>query len=94
MAHAHGWMGRRLWGTLNASGLFDGVVHARVLTNTIFSAPWYGYARAQDFRALVSRGLASAEDYEQFIAEQESLNTQGRYFYSLTGFAYVGARRA
>jgi SAM-dependent methyltransferase len=94
MDFADGWMGRRLWGTFAATGVFEGTVHARVLTNTIYAPPWYGHARAQDFRALVKRGLATADDYERFIAEQEALSAQGRYFYSVTGFAYVGRLRA
>jgi SAM-dependent methyltransferase len=94
MDNADGWMGRRLWGTFTATGLFEGSLHARVLTNTIYASPWYGHARAQDFRALVKRDLATADDYERFIAEQEALSAQGRYFYSITGFAYVGQSRA
>jgi SAM-dependent methyltransferase len=89
MEYADGWMGRRLWGTFNSTGLFTGAVHARVLTNTVYSQPWFGYARAQDFSALVRRGLAAAEDYNRFVGEQEALSAQGRYFYSITGFAYV-----
>jgi hypothetical protein len=94
MDYSDGWMGRRLWGTFAATGLFEGTLHARVLTNTVYAPPWYGHARAQDFRALVKRGLATEQDYHWFIGEQEALSTQGRYFYSLTGFAYVGQLRA
>lgn len=94
MAHADGWMGRRLWGTFDSSGLFEGAMHARLLINTVYAPPWYGHARAQDFRGLVKRGLASSEDYDRFVAEQEDLNEQGRYFYSICGFAYVGTNSA
>ena len=94
MDYADGWMGRRLWGTFNSTGLFDGAMHARVLTNTTYGPPWFGHARAQDFRALVKRDLATVDDYERFVAEQEALNAQGRYFYSITGFAYVAHLRA
>jgi SAM-dependent methyltransferase len=94
MEHADGWMGRRLWGTFNSTGLFEGTLHARVLTNTIYAPPWYGHGRAQDFQGLVKRGLATTEDYQRFIAEQEALNARGRYFYSIIGFAYVGRLRA
>lgn len=93
MANADGWMGRRLWGTFTATGLFRGAVHGRALINTTYASPWYGHARAQDFRALVKHDLAAAADYERFIAEQESLSAQGRYFYSITGFVYVGQIR-
>ena len=90
MDHADGWMGRRLWRTFAAVPELEGDVHARVLTNTVFEAPWFGYSRAQDFRALVKRGLATAEDCDGFLQEQGTLASEGRYFYSITGYAYVG----
>ena len=89
MDNADGWMGRRLWGTFNSTGLFKGTTYARVLTNTVYRESWFGHARAQDLRALVKRNLASAEEYENFVAEQEVLSAEGRYFYAITGFAYV-----
>ena len=90
MDHCDGWMGRRLWATFQPSGLFEGAVEARVMINTEYTAPWYGHARAHDFGALVGRGLASQEDYERFLREQDTLSKRGHYFYSITGFAYVG----
>jgi SAM-dependent methyltransferase len=94
MEHADGWMGRRLWGVFAPTGLFDGAVHARVMTNTAFAPPWYGHARVQDFARLVKRGLASEEDFRLVVADLEALDRAGRYFYGITGYAYVGRRRA
>lgn len=93
MEHHDGWMGRRLWGVFSRTGRFDGEIHARVMTNTVFAAPWYGHARAGDMERLVRRGLASAEDHARFIRDQEALAADGRYFYGITGYAYVGRRR-
>jgi SAM-dependent methyltransferase len=93
MEHADGWMGRRLWGVFAPTGLFDGAVHARVLTNTTYAAPWYGHARVQDFGSLVKRGLASEDDFRRVVAELEELDQAGRYFYGITGYAYAGRRR-
>lgn len=90
MAHADGWMGRRLWGVFNATGCFEGTVHARVLTNTAYEPPWFGYENAQALRALARRGVASSEDVERFLREQAALHAEGRYVYGITGFAYVG----
>ena len=94
MEHSDGWMGRRLWGSFAPTDLFAGTAHARVLTNTVYSPPWFGHARAQDLRALVKRQLASAEDYEAFVADQVALSGEGRYFYSITGYAFVGTTAA
>jgi SAM-dependent methyltransferase len=92
MAHADGWMGRRLWGVFQRAGLVEGEVHARVLTNTAYERGWFGYGNAQALGALARRGLVRAEDYELFLGEQVALAAAGRYFYSITGFAYTGRR--
>lgn len=92
MAHADGWMGRRLWGLFHSCDGFRGSIHARVLTNTRYAAPWFGHANAHAFRSLVKRGLASAEDVERFEHDQVRLDREGRYFYSITGYAYAGRR--
>jgi len=86
------WTGRRLWGLFHSTHLFAGTVHARLLINTAYAPPWYGHARARDLGALVDRGVVSAADYASFIADLEARESQGRYFYSVTGFAYVGRR--
>ena len=94
MAHADGWMGRRLWGALEPGSGFEGAVHGRVLTNTSYAPGYFGYENAQAFGALARRGLAAAEDVERFLADQVALAAAGRYFYSITGFAYSGQRAA
>lgn len=92
MAHADGWMGRRLRGVFHGTGLMGGAVHARVLTNIAYEPGWFGYENAQAFSALVRRGLVPAEEYDRFLAEQVALAAAGRYFYSITGFAYTAGR--
>jgi hypothetical protein len=94
MVHADGWMGRRLRGIFEATGLFDGELHARVLVNARWAVGSFGYENAQAMRALVRRGLATAGDHERFVHEQERLAADGRWFYAITGFAWVGRRRA
>lgn len=71
-----------------------GGIHARVLTNTTYEADNFGCENAQAFRALVRRGLVSVDDCEHFLAEQAALHARGEYFYSITGYAYVGWRTA
>lgn len=94
MAHADGWMGRRLWGVFHVNGLEDNVVHTRVLANTAYEPGCFGYENAQALGALARCGLVTAEEYEGFIEEQVALAAAGRYFYSITGFACTGRRGA
>lgn len=92
MAHADGWMGRRLWGVFQGVGLVEGKVHARTLVNTAYEPGCFGHENAAALGALARRGLVSVEDYERFLADQVALAADGRYFYSITGFAYTGRR--
>lgn len=90
MDASDGWMGRRLWGVFQGSGKFAGEVHARVMTNTVFAEPWYGHARVQDFRSMIRHGLIGEDDYERFVTGIVDVAKEARYFYAITGFAYVG----
>jgi SAM-dependent methyltransferase len=94
MAHADGWMGRRLWGVFRGSGLVDGAMHAHVLTNTAYEPECFGYQNARALGALARRGLVPTVEYERFIEDQAALAAAGRYFYSITGFAYTGVAQA
>lgn len=94
MEHADGWMGRRLWRTFSATLRFEGRVEARVLINTSYESPWFGYQNATAFGGLVRRGVVTAEDYERFVQEQIERQASGTYFYAITGFAFVGFRLA
>jgi hypothetical protein len=55
---------------------------------------WFGHENAKAMEALVRRDLVPSRDYEQFMAAQLALHAEGRYFYSITGYAYVRRRRA
>jgi SAM-dependent methyltransferase len=90
MEHCDPWMGRRLWSVFQSTGKFEGTVHARVLTNTVYAAPWYGHARLADCAALVEQGRTTGEEYARLIREVEQQAAAGRYFYSITGYVYVG----
>lgn len=92
MEHADWWTGRRLHGLFTSSGAFAGGVHARVLANTAFAAPWYVHARAQDVRSLVRHERLAADDAGRFLAERARLHAAGRYVYGITGFAQAGRR--
>lgn len=90
MADCDAWMGRRLWRTFQASGLFEGSVHATTLAETRFEPGTYGHGMINDFRALERRGMISGEQFEQFADCVEQLAKRGEYLYCLTMFVYVG----
>ncbi|MDR3710567.1 MAG: methyltransferase domain-containing protein [Capsulimonadaceae bacterium] len=90
MTDSDGWMGRRLWRTFQRSGLFQGAVNAKTLIETEFVPGAYAWDRINDFRALVHRGMVSAEEFERFYRDIEQLAERGEYLYSITMFVYVG----
>jgi SAM-dependent methyltransferase len=94
MDHTDPWMGRRLWGYLEGSGLFEGEVEVRVMTNTEFAEPWHGYRMAHWLGGLVRRGTISESDYQGFLADLTELASHGRYFWSVNRYVYAGRRRS
>lgn len=93
MADADGWMGRRLWRTLQETGLFEGRIDARVLGETRFEPGAYGWDRARDFGSMVRRGMITADEYDAFRRALEDLAARDAYFYAITMFSYVGRPR-
>ena len=94
MDHVDPWMGRRLRGYLEGSGLFEGEVRVRVMTNTEFAEPWHGFRMAHWLGGLVRRGQVPESDYEGFLADLGELAADGRYFWSVNRYVYVGRRKA
>lgn len=92
MTDCDSWMGRRLWGTFNRTGLFKGNIHTYVLTNTKFCAPYYGYERIKDFETLIKHGMIKKEEYENFYKDIVNLSQKGKYFYAITMYIYVGRK--
>ncbi len=90
MADADGWMGRRLWKTFQASGLFTGHMETLTLTETEFAPGAYGYEQGQAFGAMVKHGLVTADDYAGFTDGITAQSERGEYFYSLNLYAYIG----
>jgi ubiquinone/menaquinone biosynthesis C-methylase UbiE len=94
MATSDAWMGRRLWRTIAATGLFDGIIEPLVLTNTRFRDGEYGFEQAHGFRELGRQGLVSSDALEVFIADLEAMDRNSTYFFAITMFAFVGNRRS
>ncbi len=92
MADADGWMGRRLWKTFGASGLFMGRIETLTLTETEFAPGTSGYEQMTTFGAMARRQLIPQEEYLRLLDELEAQAKRGDYFYSVTLFVYVGTK--
>lgn len=85
------WMGRRLYGMFQASGLFTGDVYPYVLTETQYEEGFRGFSLVRDeLVELVAHELIRDEEYQQFNGELSALAASGEYFYSINLYAYVG----
>jgi SAM-dependent methyltransferase len=93
MDDADGWMGRRLWKTIERTGLFHGSVHGLVHTSTRYEPGCFGWDRAQDFRSLVKRDLLHVDVCDRVMSELVALASTNEYFYSITMYVYVGVPR-
>lgn len=93
MEQVDGWMGRRLWSTFQRMRLFDGNVYARVLINTKYAEHLFGYALISEIDTLVNLRLVSPDDRDELCEHVKSLAARNEFFYSITGYVYVGKSR-
>jgi ubiquinone/menaquinone biosynthesis C-methylase UbiE len=94
MTALDGWMGRRLWGTFQGLGLFEGQVDAYTHTSTSYEPGCYGWERSRDMKGLIKRGMIPQREYDVFIDGLEELAEQQRFFFAITMFSYVGVKPA
>lgn len=94
MTTSDGWMGRRLWGTFQGVGLFEGRVDAYTHTSTTYEPGCHGWEWSQSFKRLAKHGKIAAQEYDAFIDGLQELADRRQYFYAITMFSYVGVKVA
>lgn len=87
-----GQMGRKLWGLFQGSGMFKGQIEIFPLIETEFKAGRYGYDRLQDLYWLVRKGELDATEHRLIVDEMSDLYKQGKYFYNLNSYIYLGLK--
>jgi hypothetical protein len=85
-------MGRKLWGLFKESGRFQGGMETYTLVETEYSPRNYGYDRLHDLSSRVREGEIPRAEYDLILNEMDSLQRQGRFFYSLTSHIYIGTK--
>ena len=90
MDDSDGQMGRQLWGLLEGSGRFKGVISSFTLLETKYREGYYGHDRLRDLAILVESGCVDPAEYEMICSEMESLSNSGEYFYSVNSYIYTG----
>ena len=85
------WMGRRLNGLFQTSGLFSGAVIPYVHVETAYEEGQRGYSLVhEELVSLVEHAILGADDFSRFEKELADLAANGEYFYSINLYAYVG----
>ena len=91
MAECDPWMGRKLYGIFETSGLFTGDVSVYVLIESEYREGCKGYYAVNDeFRALVEKGLIEESEYNTFHSDILQMAETGQYFYSINMYVYHG----
>lgn len=87
------WIGRRLYGIVNSTGLFSGTIFPFVLVETDYEDGYRGYSLVNDeLVSLIENSMINSEDFNRFEKEIADLSAKGQYFYSINMYAYVGTK--
>ncbi len=95
MNDSDSWMGRRLYGHFNNSGLFEGDISVYNVIETQYTEGSLGYNFSKDIEFLTkeSVGVLKNEEYAEFINELIKANDSGTYFYSKPYYIYTGYKK-
>lgn len=88
------WIGRRMYGFFNKSNLFESSVTLHNVVETEYKEGTFGYALSQDIAWLYKEntGTLSKEEYDEFITNLKSAQTDGQYVFSKPYYIYKGVK--
>ncbi len=95
MAHAEGWMGRKLWGWVNQKKFFRKIsLETCVLTNTEYKPNLVGYKLSRSLEVGLGhkKYRVSKKDLSRFLADLKVQARRKSYFYSLNRHLLVAQK--
>lgn len=92
MDEADSWMGRRLWGMFNSTGLFNGEIHIFNHIETDFKENSLGWNMIREFSYMVEAGIISKDDYDRFCNDIAETAEKGEYLYVRPIYIYKGLK--
>ncbi|AKB80726.1 hypothetical protein MSBR3_0148 [Methanosarcina barkeri 3] len=88
------WMGRKISGIFNETGLFNGTMFTYVVTESEYKEGFRGYSLInEEFKALVEKGIIENTEFELFKDQITQIEKTGHYFYSINLYTYVGQKK-
>lgn len=89
------WIGRRMYGIFNQSGLFESSVSVHNVIETEFTEGSFGYELSKDIAWLYEEntGALSEAEYNDFIRKLKEAAENGSYIFSKPYYIYRGMKR-
>ena len=89
------WVGRRMYGFFNKSGLFESSVSVHNVVESEYKEGTFGYELSRDIAWLYKEntGSLSEKEYCEFIAELETAYQNGDYIFSKPYYIYKGIKK-
>lgn len=89
------WIGRRMYGFFNKSGLFESSVSVYNVVESEYKEGTFGYELSRDIAWLYKEktGSLSKKEYCEFIAELETAYQNGDYIFSKPYYIYKGIKK-
>ena len=89
------WIGRRMYGFFNKSGLFESYLSVHNIVETEYSKGTFGYDLSEDIAWLYKEniGALSKKEYEEFIKNLKSAQKDGSYIFTKPYYIYEGTKK-
>ncbi len=94
MDSCDGWIGRRLWGYFNKTGLFDGEICCYNEIETKYEPGYRGFHYWQEMNHFIEpKGFLTKEEYGELIEDMEETWKNGTYIFASPFYFYIGKKR-
>ncbi|MBE6785635.1 MAG: methyltransferase domain-containing protein [Ruminococcaceae bacterium] len=89
------WIGRRMYGFFNKTGLFESEVSICNIVETEYKEGSFGYELSKDIAWLYKEntGAISENEYAEFIENLKLADKNGRYIFSKPYYVYKGIKK-
>ena len=94
MDDCDGWMGRRLFGRFNKTGLFESFIDCYNDVETEFTSGTRGYKYIHEMNCFLEpKGFLSQSEYDELIADITAAYENGEYLFSEPFYIFKGIKK-
>ncbi len=87
------WIGRRVWGHFNKTGLFNGEISVYNNIETEFTPSATGWQYIHDMKYfLAPKGFLTEQEYIELITDMKQTYARGEYLYASPYYIYSGRK--